>query len=177
MARQRFKVLHDGGEVELVACAGEAAQTHSLEAVMGLQMCKAHLDLLALVAGLGELRRPHQRAGMIAGILVEIAWDLAGGCLRAALRLERAGLAVPLERNVAQNMVGADAACGREQLAGWADVDVALIVECKVGTRESAILTGALIPDWNVRRDTGLDQPTQELAGAVRPCRRRDAWA
>src|SRR5450759_2868900 len=64
-------------------------------------------------------------------------------------------------------MVGADAACGREQLAGWADVDVALIVECKVGTRESAILTGALIPDWNVRRDTGLDQPTQELAGAV----------
>jgi hypothetical protein len=77
VVRERFKVLHNGGEVELVACAGEAAQTHSLEAVMGLQVRKAHLDLLALVAGFGELGRPHQRTGMIAGFLIEIACDLA----------------------------------------------------------------------------------------------------
>jgi hypothetical protein len=47
MLRKRLKVLHGGGEMELVACAGEAAQAHPLEAVMGLQVRKAHLDLLA----------------------------------------------------------------------------------------------------------------------------------
>jgi hypothetical protein len=34
--RHRLKVLHDGGKVELVACAGETAQPQSLEAVVGL---------------------------------------------------------------------------------------------------------------------------------------------
>ncbi len=77
MACQRLEVLHDGGEVEFVACAGEAAQAHALEAVVGLQVCKAHLDLLALIARFVELGRPHQGAGVIAGILVEIACDLA----------------------------------------------------------------------------------------------------
>ena len=58
MACQRLEVLHDGGEVEFVACAGEAAQAHALEAVVGLQVCKAHLDLLALIARFVELGRP-----------------------------------------------------------------------------------------------------------------------
>lgn len=47
---QGLEVLHDNREVELVAGAGEPTQAHALEAVMGLQMRKAHLDLLALVA-------------------------------------------------------------------------------------------------------------------------------
>jgi len=34
---QRFEVLHDGGEVGLVACTGERTQAQSLEAVMGLR--------------------------------------------------------------------------------------------------------------------------------------------
>jgi hypothetical protein len=38
MVRKRFEVLHDGGEMELVARAGEAAQTQGLEAMMGLQV-------------------------------------------------------------------------------------------------------------------------------------------
>ena len=38
---------------------------------------KAHLDLLALIARFGELRRSHQRAGVIAGILVCVTRDLA----------------------------------------------------------------------------------------------------
>jgi hypothetical protein len=71
------------------------------------------------------------------------------------------------ERKIAQDMIGTDAACGRKQLSPGADVDVALIVEGKAGTRESAILTGTLVPDGDVRCDSGLDQPTQELAGAI----------
>jgi hypothetical protein len=39
-----FEVLDDGRKVELVACAGEASQPQPLEATVGLQVCKAHLN-------------------------------------------------------------------------------------------------------------------------------------
>ncbi len=54
MAGERFEVLHDGSEVELIARAGETTQSHPLEAMVGLQVRKAHLDLLAFVAGFAE---------------------------------------------------------------------------------------------------------------------------
>jgi hypothetical protein len=50
-----LQVLHDGAEVELIACARETPETQALEATMGLQVRKAHLDLLALVARFFEL--------------------------------------------------------------------------------------------------------------------------
>jgi len=42
--------LYDGGEVELIAGAGEAAQAHALEAMMDLQVRKTHFSFLALIA-------------------------------------------------------------------------------------------------------------------------------
>jgi hypothetical protein len=36
--------------VELVSGTGEAAQAQPLEAVMGLQVCEAHLHAFALIA-------------------------------------------------------------------------------------------------------------------------------
>ena len=77
MVRQGFEVLRDGGEMELVARAGESPQAHSLEAVMGLQMCKAHLNLFALVTRFLERRRSIERTRMIAGVLVDVARDYA----------------------------------------------------------------------------------------------------
>jgi hypothetical protein len=50
--------------VELVARAGEAAQTHAFEAMVGLQVRKAHLDPLPLIAGLLELRRRLTSSGL-----------------------------------------------------------------------------------------------------------------
>jgi hypothetical protein len=47
--RHGFKVLHGGSEMELVAGTGEASQPHALEAVMGFQVRKAHLDTLPLI--------------------------------------------------------------------------------------------------------------------------------
>ncbi len=47
---ERLQVLGDGGEVELVACTGEASQPQAIEAVVGFQMGKAHLDFPAFVA-------------------------------------------------------------------------------------------------------------------------------
>ena len=54
---QRLQVLHNSREVELIARTGEPAQAHALEPMVGLQVRKAHLDLLALVAWSIELRR------------------------------------------------------------------------------------------------------------------------
>lgn len=56
MVRDGLEVLHGGGEVELVARTGEAAQTHALEAMVDLQVGKTHLHFLALVARLLKLR-------------------------------------------------------------------------------------------------------------------------
>ena len=46
---QRLQVLRNGCEVELVARTGESSQAHAFEPMVGLQVRKAHLNLLALV--------------------------------------------------------------------------------------------------------------------------------
>ena len=74
---ESLQVLDDGGEVEFVARAGEAPQAHALEAMVGLEVGKAHLDLLALVARFIELGRTDEGTSVIAGIFVEVARDLA----------------------------------------------------------------------------------------------------
>jgi hypothetical protein len=47
---ERLKILRDGCEDELVMGAGQAPQSHALEAMMDLQVGKAHLYFLALIA-------------------------------------------------------------------------------------------------------------------------------
>src|SRR5262245_25696019 len=69
---QCLEVLYDGGEVELVARAREAAQPQALEAVMRLQVREAHLDALALIARLEEGLGLHLATRHVAGILVKI---------------------------------------------------------------------------------------------------------
>ena len=55
MISKRFEVLRDGREDELVARAAEASQSHTLEAMLDLQVSKAHLHFLAIIAGLLKL--------------------------------------------------------------------------------------------------------------------------
>src|SRR5262245_41525214 len=71
------EVLHDGSEVELVAGAGQAAQPHALEAVMGLQVCKAHLDPFSHITRLEERLGLHLAPRHVAGVFVEVAHDPA----------------------------------------------------------------------------------------------------
>ena len=70
MVRQRLEILHDSGEMELIACAGQPSQAHSLEAVMGLQVREAHLDALSLIAGFDEGFCSHEPTRHISGMLV-----------------------------------------------------------------------------------------------------------
>jgi hypothetical protein len=66
---------------------------------------------------------------MIAGILVDVAYDLARGRVWTALRLEGTGAAVALECTIAHNVVAAHVAGGREQLVHETDIDVTLTIE------------------------------------------------
>ena len=75
--RQGLEVLHDSGEDELVARAGKTSQPHTLEAVVDLQVGKAHLDAFALVARPKECLCPHQPACQVAGIFMDIAGNLS----------------------------------------------------------------------------------------------------
>lgn len=132
MVRQCFEVLHDCGEVELVARPRQPSQSHTLKAMMGLEVGKPHLDFLALVARFVELRRTHQCAGEIASILVDVTCDLAKEHLRTALLFESTCIAIALGREVAQDVVVTNVARRREQLTGRADIDVARPVEREV---------------------------------------------
>src|SRR6266478_5094279 len=149
MVGECLEVLDDGSEVELVACTGKAAQPHTLEAVVCLQVRKAHLDLLALVTGFGELRCTHQGARRIACVLMHVARDLSEGHIRGALGLERTWTAVAGAR------------------AMRADVEVALPIEGKVRARQDAFFPLAHVPNRDVRCDPGADNPMEELASAV----------
>src|ERR1700676_1640095 len=100
--------------------------------MMRLEVCEPHLDLLALVARSVELGRPHQRAGEIASVLVDVSCDLAKEHPRTALRLEWACIAIALGCKIAQHVVVTDIARCLEYLAGGADIDVALSIKREV---------------------------------------------
>jgi hypothetical protein len=63
--------------VEFVSGAGQAAQAHALKAVMGLQVCEAHLDPFSRIARLEERLGLHLAPRHVAGVLVEVAHDPA----------------------------------------------------------------------------------------------------
>jgi hypothetical protein len=136
VVRERFEVLHGGREVELVARAGEAAQTHALKAMVGLQVRKAHLDPLPLIAGLLQLRCAHESARVITGLFVHVARDCALGHVWAALRLQGARAAIELARPVAERAAVVHPAGRPQRFAIRASVFVLLLVEGEVAARE-----------------------------------------
>jgi hypothetical protein len=85
--RERLEVLHDGGEMELVASAGKTPKPHPLEAVVSLQMREPHFDPLSLVSRSGERLCLHLSPCDITGVFVEVARDLARVSRGAALAL------------------------------------------------------------------------------------------
>src|ERR1700680_1029264 len=74
--RKRLEVLHDCGEVELVADAREASQPHALEAMMGLEVREPHLHLLPFIPRLIVLWCATERTGVVARLFVDVTCDL-----------------------------------------------------------------------------------------------------
>ena len=71
-------------------------------------MCKPHLDLLALAPRLLEALGASERPGDVAGVLMDVARDLARWLLRAALRLEWAHIAVELACAIQKRLTALD---------------------------------------------------------------------
>jgi hypothetical protein len=65
--------LGDGGEGELELGAARPPQPEPTEAQNALQVCKQHLDFLAIPTRLGELLGPGDGASNVAGCFVDIA--------------------------------------------------------------------------------------------------------
>ena len=63
--------------MELVARTRKPPEPHALEAMVGLQMREPHLDPLSLVSRSGKCLCLHLSPSDIAGVLVEVARDLA----------------------------------------------------------------------------------------------------
>jgi len=74
--------------LELITRTCEPSQSHPLEVMMGLEVSKPHLNLLAFIARFLKLRSAHERPRMIAGILVDVARDYALWSVRAAVCTE-----------------------------------------------------------------------------------------
>ena len=130
--RERLEVLDDGGEMELVTRTRKPPKPHALEAMVGLQMREPHLDALSLVSRSGECLCLHLSPGDVAGVLVEVARDLARVGIGAALRSDWAYIAVALRGTVEQRASVMYGATGLEQLAVRADIDTALPVPAEV---------------------------------------------
>ena len=90
------QVLCCGGEQELIVCPTWSTQPQPAELEDAFKMRKQHLDPFAISAGLLECGRARERSCDIAGILVDVARDLAMRCSWAASRLVRTQVTVGL---------------------------------------------------------------------------------
>ena len=130
--RQGLEVLHGSGEKELVASAGKTPQPHTLEAMMNLQVGKAHLDAFALVARLEEGLCPHQPAGHVAGIFMNITGNLSRRTIRTAPHLEGADIAIVLGCEIAQRFAFVHLAGGVQHLTIRANINTPPPIPAKI---------------------------------------------
>jgi hypothetical protein len=111
-------------------------------------MSEQHLDALSVTAGLLECFGFGQRPGNVAGRLVDAVRDSAHRRFRTALRFEGAAAAIACPGAVVECLpIGRWFADGSQNLAGRADVNVALLIEGEVFAAEGPVLA--------LRRDRG----------------------
>jgi hypothetical protein len=88
--------LRDGRENKLILGASRTAKSKPAELQDTLQVCEPHLDLLAFAPRLLEALGASEGTSNVPGVLMDIARDLALWVFRAALRFERAYIAIEL---------------------------------------------------------------------------------
>src|ERR1700752_3628819 len=88
--------------MKIVARAGKSPEPHPLEAVVCLQVCEAHLNTLPFVSRFGKRLCLHLPSCDNAGMLMQVARDLARIGRGAALGSYWAHVAVPLRGAVQQ---------------------------------------------------------------------------
>lgn len=118
-----------------------AAQAQPAELEDALEVGEQHLNALALATRLVKGRRVVEGPGDIAGILMDIARNLAVWGLGAASLFERTRFAVVLAGPVEQRAAVMHLACGLERLAPRAEIEAALAIPGEVGPGEGAVLS------------------------------------
>ena len=108
-------------------------------------MREPHLDLLALTSRLLKPFGASERPGNVAGMLMDIARDLARWFFWTALRFERTYIAVELAGAIQKRLALMHGATRPKPLPAWAVVKVACRVISKVAPREGAIIPLRLI--------------------------------
>jgi hypothetical protein len=58
-------------------------------------------------------------------------------------------------------------ACAGQFRSAWANIDIAILVEDKVGTAEGAISAFGFVPNRNVRCDVAIYKPFEQLGRAI----------
>ena len=97
-------------------------------------MCKAHLDAFAVAPRLLECLSAGERSGKVSCRLVDIAGDSALWLFRAALRFERARVAVEFARAIEQRVAIMYCAARLELLSAGTLVDICSRVVSEVVT-------------------------------------------
>jgi hypothetical protein len=75
-------------------------------------MGEQHLDFLPPATGLHIFRSCGVRTGHVAGVFMQIPWDLAGDWVRTALGFESADIAIRFAGGMESCALGCDAASG-----------------------------------------------------------------
>src|SRR6185436_8008332 len=101
-------------------------------------------------------------------MLMNVAWDLARGFLRAASRLERASIAVEFARPIKQCRAFMHRAAGSKFFSRRTIVSISLGVVSEIAAREGAILSLRLVDDGDVWGDLLLlDEPVQHRRRSI----------
>src|SRR3954471_6600867 len=153
---------------QLVLGPSSTTQSKSTELKDALQVRKPHLDLLALTSRRLEALGISERPGDVPGVLMYVARDLARWFFWAALRFERAYIAVELARAIQKRLALVHGAARSEPLSARAVVDIAGRIISKVAAREGAIIPLRLVEHGDMWRDALLlDQPVQHRSCTI----------
>src|SRR5262245_44525720 len=153
--------------MEFVARAGKTPEPHAFEAVVNLQVSKAHLDALSFIARFEEGLCPRQTAGQITRLLMDITWDLSSRCVGTALHLERTDVAIDLRGAIAKHVAIVQSAGCVQYLVVRTEIDASPAIPAKVAAREGAVVTLAAITYRDMRRNPTADQPAEEAASSI----------
>src|SRR6202011_2935898 len=158
----------DGGQDKFILGASWATKSKPTKPQDALKMREPHLNLLALTSRLLKPFGASERPGNVAGMLMDIARDLARWFFWTALRFERTYIAVELAGAIQKRLALMHGATRPKLLSAWAVVDVSGRIISKVAAREGAIVPPRLVVHRYMRRDTLLpDQPVQHRSSPV----------
>lgn len=160
------EVLRGCCQQHFVPDAAQAPQPETVEPENALHVRKSHLNLLALPAGLLEGFRVGQGADTISHIFVDVTGDFAHSRGRT-LRLQQTGRAVLLVGPVVDDMTLVDVTGAGQLRATRADINIALLVEDKIGATEGTIGARRLVPHRYVRCDVAIHQPFEQPDRAI----------